>query len=247
MVGIVATGGIGRGFSDEYSDLDLIVYAERDRVREIEAYIAVGQLLYKGIQFDTPVESYQKAMRHKSPSTYWSQELRWTLKNSIIFFDTDNRLASLIAEKVVFPESERSRMMKDYRHWVDEILNYMYPTWEARGQAHNMAHILRQAAENIILWIYAKNGRFQPYRRKWLFYYLENDLVPEAKYFATLKKAFTRSVPTLAQARALRRDLFGLCSRIGLDIREISWEEVLVTNANNWNKASERTRKYLSW
>jgi predicted nucleotidyltransferase len=65
VVGILATGGIGRGYCDDYSDLDLIVYVD-DRKVKIKEYIAVGCLRYKEIGLDTPIESYQKALSHKS-------------------------------------------------------------------------------------------------------------------------------------------------------------------------------------
>jgi len=72
MVGILATGGIGCAYCDDYSDLDLIVHVDDNRVKEIEKYIAVGSLIYKNIVLDTPVESYQRALKYKSPSKYWS-------------------------------------------------------------------------------------------------------------------------------------------------------------------------------
>jgi tetratricopeptide (TPR) repeat protein len=247
VVGIVATGGIGRGHSDKFSDLDLIVYVDEKKYREIDRYIAIGQLHYKGIDYDTPVESYQKALRRKSPSAYWSQAMRWTMENSRILYDTKGRIASLLKEKVVFPEKERRNLMRDNRHWADEILNYMYPTWEARGEVYHLAHILRQAAENVILWIYARHGKFQPYLRKWLFYYLENNMVPEAKYFNAVKKAFIEPIATRRQAEKIRAGLFKLCHQVGMDIVPITWHEVLETNSRNWDRASEKTKFYLSW
>jgi hypothetical protein len=246
VIGIVATGGIGRGHSDEFSDLDLIVYADEKKYREIAKYIAIGQLHHKGLDFDTPVESYQKAKRRRSPSSYWSQAMRWTIENSRILYDPNGKVADLLAEKVVFPESERRRLMRDNRHWADEILNYMFPTWAARGQVYNLAHILRQAADNIILWIYAKNGKFQPYLRKWLFYYLENNMVPESCYFHIIKKAYVNPIATVRQANEMRAELFRLCDKIDIDIHEITWKEVLETNSRNWEKASEKTKHYLS-
>jgi predicted GH43/DUF377 family glycosyl hydrolase len=42
VVGILATGGIGRVYCDDYSDLDLIVYVDDKKVKEIEKYILVG-------------------------------------------------------------------------------------------------------------------------------------------------------------------------------------------------------------
>lgn len=247
VIGIVATGGIGRGHSDEYSDLDLIVYARDDAWKDIGRYIAVGQLNYKGIDFDIPVESFARAMRHRVPSAYWSQELRWTLQQAVILHDTGGRVAALLSDKVVFPESERRRLLHDNRHWADEILNYMYPTWQRRGRAYNLAHLLRTAAEHIILWIYAQNGLFRPYMRKWPFFYLENKLVPEAVYFPAIKGAVTAPITTPAQANRVRKDLFDLCAKIDIGIEPIDWKDVVGKNTDNWHKASDKTKRYLSW
>jgi hypothetical protein len=247
VVGIVAVGGIGRGHSDEFSDLDLIVYAEDDIWREISRYIAVGQLNHKGIDFDIPVKSYASAMRRKVPSAYWSQELRWTLQSALILHDTGSRIARMISSKVIFPEVERKKLLDDNRHWADEILNYMYPTWKNRGRVHNLAHLLRTAAEHIILWIYARNGLFRPYMRKWPFYYLENDLVPEAQHFPLIKRAYMAPVTSMTEADRLRKDLFALCEKIHIGIEPIDWKDVVRKNTANWKNASDKTKLYLSW
>lgn len=247
VIGIVAVGGIGRGHSDEFSDLDLIVYAEDAAWRDISRYIAIGQLNRKGIDFDIPVKSYTSAMRHKVPSAYWSQELRWTLQSALILHDTGSRIANMISSKVIFPEAERKKLVDDNCHWADEILNYMYPTWKQRGHTHNLAHLLRTAAEHIILWIYAHNGLFRPYMRKWPFYYLENDFVPEARHFSLIKRAFTAPITTRAEADRLRKDLFALCEKIHIGIEPIEWKDVVRKNMNNWKNASEKTKLYLSW
>jgi hypothetical protein len=247
VIGIVAVGGIGRGYSDKFSDLDLIVFADESRRKAIGEYIAVGQLHHKGIDFDIPVESYQKARRRRSPSTYWSQARRWTMENSSLLFDTEDRIATLLDEKVIYPDNERSRLMKDNRHWANEILNYMYPTWEARGQVYHLAHILRQAAENIILWIYAKNRKFQPYLRKWLFYHLENDSVPESRYFQIVKRVFTEPISTRREAAQMRDRLIRLCLDLGMEIQVVTWAEVVEANSRNWERASAKTKYYLSW
>ncbi len=247
VVGIAAAGGIARGHSDKFSDLDLIVYAEADRQRKIGKYIAVGQMHYRDTDYDVQVESFQRAMRHPVPSAYWSQERRWTLEPAVILHDSGGRIADMIARKVIYPESERKRQLIDNRHWADEILNYMYPAWQARGRAHNLAHLLRTATEHIMLWIYAHNSRFHPYMRKWPFYYLENGLVPESLHFAAIKRAFMAAIETAKQADAMRQDLFDLCARIGIGIEPITPKEVIRINSGNWRKASDRTRAYLSW
>lgn len=247
VVGILGTGGIGRGYCDDYSDLDLIVYVDHSRVKEIDKYIAVGGVRYKEIELDTPVESYQKALNQKSPSKYWSQVMRWDRQNSQLLFDTDDRIANLLKEKLVFPDWEQKKLVATYREDVDEYLNYNFKLWEMRGRVINLADCLIRAAEHIILWIYAKNKKFQPYAPKWLFYHLENNSVPEAKYFSVLKKAYLAPVATVTQARKVRNELIRLCKKVGIEFEYEDLEAVYEEEKNNWEKAAEKTKFYLSW
>ncbi len=247
VIGVVASGGIGRGHSDRFSDLDLLVYADDNKAREIGKYIGVGYLYHKGIHYDTPVESYQRALARPVPSACWSQVARWTLANSIILHDKGGQVAALFSEKLVFPETERRKLMKHHRTEALQILNFMFPLWEARGQAYHLASILRRAAEHIILWIYAKNGKFQPDLTKWLFYHLENKLVPEARYFDIIHDFFVRPISDRNQARRTQAELFDLGSAIGMVMERVTWEEMTRQHRANWENASEKTRYYLSW
>lgn len=247
VIGVVACGGIGRGHSDRFSDLDLLIYADESKAREIGKYIAVGYLYYRGIHYDTPVVSYQRALNRPVPSAFWSQVARWTLENSRIMHDKDGRIAALLSKKLVFPESERRKLMKHHRAEALEILNYIVPLWEGRGQAYHLASILRRATEHIILWIYAKNRKFQPDLTKWLFYHLENNLVPEARYFHIIRDIAVRRIGDRRQAQRTQAELFDLANAIGMAMERVSWEEMTRQQRANWENASEKTRYYLSW
>ncbi len=247
VIGILATGGIGRGYCDDYSDLDLIVYVDDEKFEEITKYIAVGGLRYKEIDVDTPVESYQNALNQKSPSRHWSQDARWDRENSKILFDTEGRIKSLLKEKLVFPDWEQKKLLSKYQKGVEAHLIYYFETWEKRGNSINLADTLIRASKNIILWIYAKNKKFHPYLPKWLFYYLENDLVPEAKFFSTIKKPFLGPLKTVKDLRNVRGELIELCEKIGIKLEIESIEEIFKKETENWNKASEKTKHYLSW
>jgi predicted nucleotidyltransferase len=247
VVGILATGGIGRGHCDYYSDLDLIVYADERNVQDLDRRIAVGGLRFKGIDFDTPVESYQRALRQKSPSRYWSQVMRWDRENSLILFDTDSRIKRLLKQKLIFPDWEQRKLLRQHARALTGHLIYGFELWEKRGNPVNLAHTLVQAAEHLILWIYARNKRFQPYLPKWLFYHLENDFVPESRYFSVIKQAYTMRIGTRKDACSIRDNLITLCEKVGLSFDFLTFAELFEQDEKNWEKASEETRHYLSW
>ena len=247
MVGILATGGIGRGYCDDYSDLDLIVYVDDKKVKEIKKYIAVGSLIYKNIALDTPVESYQRALKHKSPSKYWSQVMRWDRENSQILFDTEHKIENLLKEKLVFPDWEQKKLLEKYREGAEDHLKYNFEMWEKRGSLINLADSLIKATEYIILWIYAKNKKFQPYLPKWLFYYLENNFVREAKYSDIFEKVYLNPIKTTVQAKRIRTELIELSKNIGIKFNYENLKDIFKQDGKNWEKASEKTKHYLSW
>ena len=247
VMGILATGGIGRGYCDDYSDLDLIVYVDDEKFDEITKYIAVGGLRYKEIDIDTPVESYQNALSQKSPSKYWSQDARWDRENSKILFDTEERIKSLLKEKLVFPDWEQKKLLSKYQKGVETHLIYYFEMWKKRGSQINLADTLIRASKNIILWIYAKNKKFHPYLPKWLFYYLESDLVPESKFFSTIKKPFLESLKTTKEIRNVREELLELCDNIGIKFGYKNAREIFEKEKANWEKTFEKTKHYLSW
>ena len=247
VVGILATGGIGRGYCDDYSDLDLIVYVDDKRVKEIEKYIAVGGLIYKDIALDTPVESYQKALKHRSPSPYWSQVMRWDRENSQILFDTEQKIENLLKEKLVFSDWEQKKLLKKYRDGTENHLIYNFEIWEKRGSLINLTDSLIKATEYIILWIYAKNKKFQPYLPKWLFYHLENNFVPETKFLDVFEKVYLNPIKTVVQAKRIKTELIELSKNIGIKFNYENLKDIFKQEGNNWEKASEKTKYYLSW
>ncbi len=247
VIGILAVGGIGRGYCDDFSDLDLTIYVDDAKVREISKYIAVGYLRYKNIELDTPAVSYQKAAAHKSPSRYWSQPARWDHQFSRLLYDTDDRVAHLLKEKLVFPDREQKRLLVRHRGLVDEYLNYLFRLWDLRGDPFHLAHCLVRAAEHIILWIYARHKQFQPYIAKWLFFHLDRAAVPESKYLGVLKKAYVSSLTSRAQARLIRDELTALCHTIGLLLKYENIDLQCARHERNWRRASDKTRHFLSW
>jgi hypothetical protein len=247
VIGIVAAGGLGRGYCDDYSDLDLIVYADEEKAKEIKKYIAVGYLRYKDIELDTPVESYQKALNCKVPSIYWSQVQRWEMGNALVLFDTKRRIKDLFKRKLIFPYREQKILLEKHRQEVEFHLKYNFETWGKRGDIINLADSLIRGTQSLILWIYAKNRKFQPFISKWLFYYLENKTVPESKYLKLLEKPYLEPVKTLKQAKDVRDELLKLCSRIGVKFDYDKVEDIFKQDEKNYEKTSEKTKYYLSW
>ena len=247
VIGILATGGIGRGFCDDLSDLDLIIYVDEKHFDSIYKYINVGYLRYKKIELDTPVENFQYEHKQESPSSHWTQALRWDRENSIILYDSDKKVKNLLKDKLVFPDKEQKELLNKYEEVVNDYLVYHFLVWERRGCPFHLGYTINKVIENLIYWIYAKNKKFQPYTPKWIFYHLENDTIPESKYKNEIFDIFTKSVRSSKEAKLVKESIVKICKKVDFPIIDFNEKASAKNNEQNWKQASENTRKYLSW
>jgi hypothetical protein len=247
VVGVLGTGSIGRRFGDRYSDLDMTVYAHTEAVRRLDKIIAVYWTRYKGMDFDIPVVSYERALREKVPSAYWSQLNRWHVQNSQILYDTDNRLKKLLDAKLVYPDREQKRLLDRYQSEVHEHLVFFPVSWAERGELYNVVDALVRAVQSMVLWIYARNKVFEPFINKWLFYHLEMGTVPEAVHLPMLTEVYTSPLTSIKTAMHLRDRLLNVCDEIGLTFEVYSYEEAHRRGNDRWKTMSKETRRVLSW
>nr|MBN2278732.1 nucleotidyltransferase domain-containing protein [candidate division Zixibacteria bacterium] len=247
VVGILGTGSIGRRFGDRHSDLDLIVYANREHVKNIDRLVSIGWIEYKGISYDIVVRTYEKALKAKSPSAYWTQVMRWDRQNSQILYDSDNRIRDLLKSKLVYPDREQKKLMARYHREIHEYLVFFPDMWATRGSLYNVVDALGRAVQSIILWIYAKNKVFEPFISKWLFYHLEEKTIPEHIYLKTLTRVFSGRVRNLEDALRCRDELLNLCNRIGLNWEVYNLNEVSERCQKNWVKISPESHRLLTW
>ncbi|UCG61477.1 MAG: DUF4037 domain-containing protein [Candidatus Zixiibacteriota bacterium] len=247
VIGILGTGSIGRRFGDRFSDLDLVVYAHSDSIKRLRRLVSVGWTGYKGMEFDIPVESFERALAARVPSRFWTQVRRWDHQISQILHDTNGQIKKLLRDKLVYPEREQKELLERYRGEIQEHLVFLPELWASRGRPYNVNHALMRAVEKIVLWIYARNKLFEPYTAKWLFYHLEVKAVPEHVHLGALTEVFTQPTRSISGALRLRRKLLRLCDRVGLKWEINSYSEAHRRAIENWARVSEETRKLLKW
>ena len=247
VVGVLGNGAIGRGFGDRFSDLDLVVYAEPEAVKAISRTVSVGWISYKGMDFDIPTLSYERALKAPVPSRFWSQVRRWDHQQARVLYDSNDRLTKLLTQKLIYPDRERQQLLAEYRTEVQEHLVYFPEMWAERGQLYHVVDTLVQAVRCIVRWIYARNRVFEPYPAKWLFYHLETKSVPEYVHLPRLTEVYTQSMSSLKDALELRQRLLRVCGEIGLSWEVNSTAEAQQQSVENWKRVSATTRDILSW
>ena len=247
VIGILGTGSIGRKYGDEESDLDLLVYAESQHVRELAKLVSHGWTAYKGMEFDIIVLDYNRALKARVPSIFWTQIKRWDHQNSQILYDSRGRLKDLIKKKVVYPDCEQKQFMEKYKIRVHEHLVFFPDLWASRGNLYNVIDTLHRAVQYLLLWIYAKNKLFEPFADKWLFYHLEMRAIPEHKYLKILTEIYTTPIRTLKNAMGIRKKLLNLCDDLELKFEVYSPGEAHERARKNWKKLPDASKEVLSW
>lgn len=160
MVGVVFVGALARGYFDEHSDIDIVVFKERGarlgvpREREFE---------YKGFLIDYEVRVYEEELRRP-----WSLEERWAFSKAIIYYDPRGLVAKLLRRKVPMGVRERRRLLVEslrQAHW--HLLDYA-PSWVDRGDPVSAHHCVTAALVHLARALFALNGELPP-PDKWLF------------------------------------------------------------------------------
>ena len=247
VIGVLGTGAIGRGFGDTDSDLDLLVYAEPVSVRRLSRLVSVGWTAHRDVGFDIVVVSCERAVKSAVPSAFWSQIMRWHQQLSIVLHDTDGRVRKLLADKLIYPDREQKRLLKQYHQEIHEHLVFFPEMWARRGHLYNVVDTLMRAVQNIVLWIYASNKAFEPYLAKWPFYHLETKAVPEHVHLKRLTRIYTSPIRNLASAMRIRDDLLNLCQELGIRWEVYSLAEAHERARKNWRDLPEETKRILAW
>ncbi|MCC6065953.1 MAG: nucleotidyltransferase domain-containing protein [Thermofilum sp.] len=159
VVGVVFLGALARGYFDEYSDIDIVVFKRRGvrlgvpRERELE---------YKGFLVDYEVRDYEDELRRP-----WSMEERWAFSHAVVHYDPEGRVARLLKRKVPLREGERRRLLRESLRWAAWYGWDFADSWVRRGDLANAHHCVTVALELLVKALFLLNGQLVP-PDKWL-------------------------------------------------------------------------------
>ncbi len=85
VVGIVFLGGIARGYFDNFSDIDIIIFKRKNVDLGVKAE---GEFEYRGFRIDYEIVNYEDLVELE-----WNMEMRWAFSMVKIFYDPEGRLS----------------------------------------------------------------------------------------------------------------------------------------------------------
>ncbi|MEX2720475.1 MAG: MFS transporter, partial [Candidatus Wukongarchaeota archaeon] len=112
VVGITLTGGLSRDYADEYSEIDLIVYFEKNAFKEwlyAKASLPEGDSKYKGSYVDIKYLCYEDELKNE-----WSHYKKWDSSYAKILYDPQGLIKKLLQENTSLSEKEKEELIDRY-------------------------------------------------------------------------------------------------------------------------------------
>lgn len=174
VIGVLLTGGLARGFADEFSDVDVEVFLKQPELRKWEksSPIELNQKIGDN-EVEIELFDFDDYANPANDQFNWTMENRWDKSQAKILHDLGGEMAGLLKDKVIFREGElekeRNRNHR-YAYWFGVMLT---ESWLARGDEVSAQTSLNTAIEHLVNYLFLKNGQFVPHR-KWKFFYVRD-------------------------------------------------------------------------
>jgi predicted nucleotidyltransferase len=191
VVSVVFSGGLVRGFMDNYSDIDIMVFLkEEDRVlaRQIRKMGSDAQRL-TGVDVDLEVHSLGWLKRR------WNEIDRWSFATSQIVYDPRRETEKLFEDKLKLSGKfwvRRIVICCEYLKWYccppKENMETMAEAWINRGDLASAHYCLTYSVDVMLRLIFALNKELLPPQKWRLFYSYTLKWLPEG-YRRLLKEA----------------------------------------------------------
>ena len=200
VTGIVLTGGLVRGFTDRYSDIDITVFlhGKNESLRKKIIKISSAEQKRFGVDIDLEVHSLEQFRRRR-----WSETDKWDFSQTEIVFDPDEQIRRLLANKTRVSNSfwkDRIIIYGEYLKWyccpLTQDVGTVVDSWIERGDLLSVQYCLSYALDLMIGIIFALNKQFLP-PLKWRIYYSYRLEWLPTNYRKLVKEALTVRSPSI--------------------------------------------------
>jgi len=174
IAGVVFIGGLVRGFTDKYSDLDIITFlGQRDENLRMQIRkMSLDEEKRSGVDVDLEVHFLEDFKRWK-----WDEADRWEFSRAQIVFDPEGRVEKVFKEKLQLPKDfwiKRIVVCSEYLKWYccppKEGVGTIAEAWVDRGDLLAAHYCLNYAVDLLLKVLFALNKEFLP-APKWRIFY----------------------------------------------------------------------------
>jgi len=174
VAGIVFIGGLVRGFTDKFSDLDIVVFLNRrdEQLRRQIYDLGLDEERRFGIDIDLEVHFLEDFKRLR-----WDEADKWEFSRAKIVFDPEGEIKKVFGQKLELPKDfwiKRVVICAEYLKWYccppRKDVGTVAESWIERGDLVAAHYCLNYAADLLVKIIFALNREFLP-APKWRMFY----------------------------------------------------------------------------
>jgi len=163
ILGITLNGGLSRGYADHLSEIDIVIYLDKDHYDKWQkgnSPIPLGIVKLNGYLYDIKV-----VILEDEKNRSWDSVALWDLSYSKVIFDPEGHIAQLMKDKL--SNTSKSLDGKVYlwsSYWYYKLAGDI---WIHRGDVFQGHFILSKAVSPLIEALFLANNEYIPHE-KWL-------------------------------------------------------------------------------
>ncbi len=163
IVGITLNGGLSRGYADHLSEIDIVIYQEKEHFENRQRSVTplpLGIVKLSGYLYDIKVVDFESEEKR-----IWDSVSLWDLSYSKILFDPEGKTEQLMNDKLCCtPKVSQAEALLFSAWWYYRLAGDI---WIHRGDALQGHYILNKAIVPLIEALFIANGEYIPHE-KWI-------------------------------------------------------------------------------
>ncbi|AHV95433.1 hypothetical protein [Paenibacillus sabinae] len=166
VIGITLNGGLSRGYGDELSEIDLVIYLDSknfDRWNAGQCPIPVGIAKIEGYLYDIKLVNMDVEKRKK-----WEPVALWDLSYARILYDPYGEVHALIKDKLEEKPSPLGAEGSLFSCWW--YFRLAGDIWIHRGDVAQGHYLLNIAVTKLLETLFVANGEYIPHE-KWIVHF----------------------------------------------------------------------------
>ena len=183
VAGIAFHGALTRGFADEFSDIDIMIFLSKKdtRLRKHICDEGIKEERLSRTNMDLEVHFLEEFKKVK-----WGEAEKWDYSKATIVYDPKGEISEVFNQKLRVPKAywlKRIVICSEYLKWyccpVKEDVDTMAKVWIKRGDLISAHYCLNYGIDLLVRVIFALNREFLPAPKWRMFYSYKLRWLPE--------------------------------------------------------------------
>jgi predicted nucleotidyltransferase len=230
VVGVVLYGGWARGDQTDYSDVDIGVVCENSEILQKLSKKYDNNWQCKNHIVEITYYDYDFLCNQQLPNrysdiknTYWSENNRFNWQQSIILFDSNNKLQSLINQKAILPKAEQKANLNALNWEINRRLNYILPRFIEAKRYLEAQIVMNNTILVIIHYLVDQEGLLMPYDKAALFWFNKSKILGKEYVSELFNYSQANAVDCMKRVTNIRQ----VCKKLKININNQTIEEFM--------------------